>query len=130
MKFLLITFFAVIACASAAPSQITNNNVGDIVTVGIKGSIDYSNQVDITVVNFIWRMLNQQLGLVIAPANEIEPAAAENSQLQGEEVMSPPLPQQEQEEVPPQPIPSYSDLKLTPEMIEMVQKYLNEYQQH
>lgn len=60
MKFLAIVIIALIACASSAPTQISNNNVGDIITVGINADIHASNQVDMDIVNVIVGLINQQ----------------------------------------------------------------------
>lgn len=51
MKLILIALFAIIVVISAAPSQITNNNVGDIVNVGIDADLDIVNKIDLTKVN-------------------------------------------------------------------------------
>ena len=69
MKFAAVILLAFVAAAVAAPTSIQDNNIGNIVTVGIKGSIDVSNKVDQDIVNVIVAFLNQQ-GIVIAPGQE------------------------------------------------------------
>jgi hypothetical protein len=60
MKITAFFFLAFVACAFAGPVKITENNVGDIITVGIKGSIDISNEIDQDIVNVIVGILNRQ----------------------------------------------------------------------
>jgi hypothetical protein len=96
MKFVAVFLLAFVAAAIAAPTSISDNNIGNIVTVGIKGSIDVSNKVDQDIVNVIIAILNQQ-GIVIAPGSE----AATN-------------------EVPKLP----ENFKITPEMIDQVKQML------
>lgn len=44
MKFIILAF--VIAAVSAAPTQITDNNVGDIVNVNVDADLNLKNQID------------------------------------------------------------------------------------
>ena len=60
MKFLAIVVIALIAAVSSAPTQITDNNVGDIITIGINADLNLSNKVDVDIVNVIVAALNQQ----------------------------------------------------------------------
>lgn len=69
MKIVAITLLAFIAAVVAGPVSISDNNVGDIVTVGIKGSIDISNKIDQDIVNVIVAILSQQ-AIVVAPGLE------------------------------------------------------------
>lgn len=66
MKFVAITLFALIAAVCAAPTSISDNNVGDIVTVGVNAKLDISSKIDQNIVNVIVALLNQQ-GIIIAP---------------------------------------------------------------
>lgn len=43
----IVAIFALIVAVSAAPTQITDNNVGDIINVGIKADLDLVNKIDI-----------------------------------------------------------------------------------
>ena len=60
MKFIAIVVIALIAAVSSAPTQISDNNVGDIITVGINANLNLSNQVDMDIVNVIVGLINQQ----------------------------------------------------------------------
>jgi hypothetical protein len=64
MKFAAVLFLAFIATATAGPMKISDNNVGDIVTVGVNANLKVSNQVDQNIVNVIVALLNQQLAVV------------------------------------------------------------------
>ena len=75
MKFAAVILLAFIAAATAAPTSIQDNNIGNIVTVGIKGSIDVSNKVDQDIVNVIIALLNQQ-AIVVAPSDKAAPVEA------------------------------------------------------
>ena len=59
MKSILIVIFAIIMVIAAAPSQISNNNVGDIVNVGVTADLDIVNKIDYTRVDIdvIWKNL-------------------------------------------------------------------------
>jgi len=62
MKFLaVITLSCLIASISAAPTQITDNNIGDIVNVGVRANVDVSSQVDVTLINIMAKLLSQNL---------------------------------------------------------------------
>ena len=76
MKVIAIVIFALIAAASSAPVQISNNNVGDIVTVGINANAVLSSQVDANIINVIAGLINQQA--IVAALNQGGPTPAEN----------------------------------------------------
>lgn len=59
MKFITIVVLALIAVVSCDPIQISDNNVGDIITVGISAKADISYNVDLDIVNVIVALLNQ-----------------------------------------------------------------------
>ncbi|CAO1437066.1 unnamed protein product [Diamesa tonsa] len=63
MKFLAIVVIALIAAVSSAPTQITDNNVGDIITIGINADLNLSNNVDVDIVNVIVGLINQQAAI-------------------------------------------------------------------
>lgn len=73
MKFVAIVVIALIAAVSSAPTQITDNNVGDIITVGINANLNLSNQVDMDIVNVIVGLINQQAA--VGSLNEAETVA-------------------------------------------------------
>lgn len=72
MKFLAIVVIALIAAVSSAPTQISDNNVGDIITIGVNANLNLSNQVDMDIVNVIVGLINQQ-GAVGSPGGEAVP---------------------------------------------------------
>lgn len=69
MKFAAVFFLAFVAAAVAGPISVSDNNIGDIVSVGISGKIDISNEIDQTLVNVIIAALNRQ-GIEIVPTDE------------------------------------------------------------
>lgn len=104
MKIFAVTvFICLIATISGAPTQISDNNVGDIITVGVHAGIDINSEVDVTLINIIAALLNQNLA-VIAPGNE--PANQPNSDIHSQQPEQPRIP------------------KITPEMIEKFKGYL------
>lgn len=120
MKLVIFTILAIIiASSSSAPSQISNNNVGDITNVNVKGSFDYNNQVDVTLINLILSVMNQQLGVIVAPANEIEPVENHDASETPESIND----LQHQEEILQPPTP-----QLTPENLEKMKSFLKNYQ--
>lgn len=66
MKFIAVALLAFIAAASAAPTSISDNNIGDIITVGIKADVKLKNEVNTDIINVILAYLNQQ-AVVLAP---------------------------------------------------------------
>lgn len=118
MKFVIFTILAIVASTSSAPSEISNNNVGDITNIALRGQIDYNNQIDVSLIKIMLSVMNQQLGVIVAPANEIEPM--ENQDTPGELPDSiNMLPQQEVQQ-PPTP-------QLTPENMEKIKSFLKNY---
>lgn len=75
MKFIAIVVLALIAVVSCDPVQISDNNVGDIITVGISAKADIVNKVDWDIVNVIVGLLNQNADISRSAA----PLAAEES---------------------------------------------------
>jgi hypothetical protein len=67
---IFLTFICAIFAAPAAdgPSQISSNNVGNIVNVDIEGNLKYNNQVNAVLFNFLLGWLQQQSLTVVAPA--------------------------------------------------------------
>jgi hypothetical protein len=102
MKFVALTLLAFVAAVIAGPVSISDNNVGDIVTVGISANAELSNKVDQTFVNVILALLNQQ-AIVAGDGNteEVAPAAAPE-------------------------VSKLPELNITPEMIEKVKSFLKQ----
>jgi hypothetical protein len=72
MKFAAVFLLAFIAAATAAPTKISENNVGDIVNVGISAKAKLSNEVDQTIVNVILGYLNNQKIKVGRSGSDVE----------------------------------------------------------
>lgn len=58
MKFLVI--FALVAAVYSAPTDISDNNIGDIINVGINADLNVQNQIDLTSVSFEFIRRNWQ----------------------------------------------------------------------
>jgi hypothetical protein len=67
---------AFVATALAAPVQISDNNVGDIVTVGVNANASISSEVNVNIINAILALLNQQ-ALIVAGQEGAAPTPAE-----------------------------------------------------
>jgi hypothetical protein len=80
MKFVAILLLAFVATAIAGPMKIEDNNVGDIVTVGVNANLDISNKIDQDIVNVIVALLNQQ-AVVVAPSADTAAAPVETPKL-------------------------------------------------
>lgn len=70
MKFAAILVLAFVAAAVAGPISVSDNNIGDIVTVDVSANVKVSNEVDQTFVNVIVGLLNQQGVLVRRPEGD------------------------------------------------------------
>lgn len=69
MKFVAVLLFAFVAAAVAGPVSISDNNIGDIVTVGVKANLEVSNQIEQNIISVIVALLNQQVGVVRVPGD-------------------------------------------------------------
>jgi hypothetical protein len=62
----LLAFFFVAALASVAvalndsPSQITGNNVGDLVSVDVKAKAKIDSSIDVNIINVLLKLINEQ----------------------------------------------------------------------
>jgi hypothetical protein len=99
MKFFALTLLALVAAVVAGPVWISDNNVGDIVTVGINANAELNNEIDQTFVSVILGLLNQQAIV----AEDSEKAALEAPEA-----------------------PKLPELNITPEMIEKVKSFLKQ----
>lgn len=68
MKFIAV-LLALVAFATAGPISVQDNNIGNIVSVKVSGSIDISNTIDQTIVNVIVAYLNQELAVISVDEN-------------------------------------------------------------
>ncbi|CRL04161.1 CLUMA_CG017272, isoform A [Clunio marinus] len=60
MKFAVIVLLAFVAAIHAAPTQVSDNNVGDIVTVGINAKLDIDSKIDQDIFSVILGLKNYQ----------------------------------------------------------------------
>lgn len=97
MKFTAVLLLAFAVAVTAGPLSIQDNNVGDIVTVGINANVKLSNQIDQNIVNVIVGILNQQALLVRGGGD------GENKD---------------------NDVPKWPESRITPEMIERVREFL------
>jgi hypothetical protein len=97
----IFAIFAIIAVVAANPVQISDNNVGDVVSVLANLNANLTNKVDQNIVAVLVALLNQQ-GIVIGV---------------------PDLPGGQQ---PPSPLPAagQDSFQITPEMIQQFQSLL------
>lgn len=61
MKLIIAALLVFVAATAAGPISISDNNVGDIVTVGINANATLSNKIDQNIISIIVGILNQQL---------------------------------------------------------------------
>ena len=107
MKFVAITLFAFVAAAIAAPTNISGNNVGDVVTVGINANAVFSNSINQNILSVIAALLNQQ-AIGVAPGQS---GSDGNDHFENE------IPQIKDIEVSPEVVDKIKE-HITPEMIE------------
>lgn len=60
MKFIAVTLLALVSFAAAGPISVSNNNVGDIVTVDFDANAVLSSNIDQNIISVIAALLNQQ----------------------------------------------------------------------
>ena len=60
MKVTIVCFFALIVAIRAAPTKISSNNVGDIISIGVKAEVDLDNNIDATLVKVLGQLINDQ----------------------------------------------------------------------
>ena len=76
MKLIFTVFFALIATslieaqAADSPTQISNNNLGNVVNVGIDGRVNVQSETNVFLMSLI-AALTSQNGIIVAPTNEI-----------------------------------------------------------
>lgn len=75
MKIVAILFLAVIADVYAAPTQISDNNIGDIVNVYVNANLKVINKINEDMVNVIVGILNRQSIDVASGPSLTSPAA-------------------------------------------------------
>ncbi|KAG5683794.1 hypothetical protein PVAND_013058 [Polypedilum vanderplanki] len=127
MKTFAIVILSLIAAVSAAPTQISENNVGNIVTVGLNANVDVTSQVDVRVITLLASLLNQQLTIanlgLDVPAAEVE----SNEIPLVQPINEIPLTSVDSEAPQPPKLPRLSNI--TPEMIAKAKQYLEKMKQ-
>ena len=86
MKVIAIVLLALVAVVSCEPVQISNNNVGDVITVGISAKAEISNTVNQDIVNVIVALLNQNAD-ISRSAEPLAEAEASDTFIVGEPEM-------------------------------------------
>jgi hypothetical protein len=77
MKFTAVFLLALVAAVLAGPVQISDNNVGDIVTVGVNANANLSSEVNVNIISVILALLNQQALIVAGQDGEASPTPAQ-----------------------------------------------------
>jgi len=74
MKIIAIVFLAFVAAVNCSPVQVSGNNMGDIVTVGVNANMELHNEIDQEIVNVIVALLNQQaIGVINGGGSDSAP---------------------------------------------------------
>lgn len=60
MNFLLLIFASLAVGVCSAPMQVSDNNIGDIITLGVKADLNLTNQIDATKFDFLAQFRNLQ----------------------------------------------------------------------
>lgn len=67
MKFIAVFVLAFVGACVAGPISVSDNNIGDIITVGVRANLEISNQVEQNIISVIVALLNQELGIIRLP---------------------------------------------------------------
>lgn len=109
MKFgvTIFTILAAFAAINANPISVSNNNVGDIVTVGVNANVQATSDINVNIITAILALLNQQ-ALIVSPqaAGDVQPSSL----------------------ITPEVLSEAKNIKITPEMIEGFKQLLQQYQ--
>src|SRR5690349_12314831 len=100
MKFVAITLLAFVAAAIAGPITISDNKIGDIVTVSVNANAVLSSNIEADVKTLIGLLANQQAVAVDAGSADLADPAIEEAQA----------------------LPA---INITPEMIEQVKSHIS-----
>lgn len=79
MKLAAITLLACIAAVCAAPTSISDNNIGDIVTVDLNANLTLDNNIQQNIFSVIAALLNQQS--VVAGSPNIQGADGKSAEI-------------------------------------------------
>lgn len=110
MKFAAFTLLAFVAFAVANPISVSNNNVGDIITVGLSANAVVSSNIEQNIVTILAALLNQQ-AIGISAASSVSEQVAETPELQ-------------QFNLSPELIEKVKN-HISPEIIEKVKSFMN-----
>ncbi|CAG9801741.1 unnamed protein product [Chironomus riparius] len=75
MKLIFTIFIALIAISlieaqdADSPTQISNNNLGNVVNVGVEGRVNVQSETNVFLMSLIAALTNQN-GIIVAPTNE------------------------------------------------------------
>ena len=67
MKIVAVLILSIIAVSTAGPISVSNNNVGDIVSVGVNANLEISSEINQNIISIIVALLNQELGIINIP---------------------------------------------------------------
>lgn len=110
MKFTvaIFAFLAAFVVIEANPISVSNNNVGDIVTVGVNLNAQLSSNIEANIITVLMALVNQQAAII-----------------NGEIPATTPTPIEPSDVITPELLNQLKNLKITPEMIEGVKKMMN-----
>lgn len=117
MKLIAITILSFVAAGLANPVSVSNNNIGDIVTIGVNANAVLSSNIDQNIVTVIAALLNQQaIGVV---TGSLDHAIGQDAATNGNE--SPKLPEFN---ISPEMIEKVKN-QISPELIEKFKNFLD-----
>ncbi|KAG5683802.1 hypothetical protein PVAND_013066 [Polypedilum vanderplanki] len=73
MKFVILTVLLFVAAVYAAPTKISDNNVGDIVNVGIKANLELDNSISALLASLTGKYDNDQQIKINLPGQDAQP---------------------------------------------------------
>lgn len=118
MKFTIFAFIAAFALIEANPIQVSDNNVGDIVTVEENLAADVSSKIETNILTAILAALNQQAELFNGKVSELNALSLIKED-------NPILAKLKNLEVTPEMKEKFKSLKISPELVEKVHNFLN-----
>jgi hypothetical protein len=62
-SFILLT--TLVTLVISAPTQITNNNAGDITKVEVDANVNVQSQVDVKIIDIIMKCINDETGVLL-----------------------------------------------------------------
>jgi hypothetical protein len=130
MKFTLaIISLLVAAVASQGPIEVSHNNIGDIVTVGVNLEASLSSNIDTNIVTVLLALLNQQAAIINGNVPEGVDGTADEpvDEPAVEEIAIEEMIQPAPAVISPEVIAAkVQELKNDPQLFESIQKLLNQ----